>query len=167
MVHFGGHQTEESHELTEVLALITLRHFEQEDAESIRDHLYPDMTVSDIRDMIAVWNSLVFEGRYFEMFAVLVDGRITGYVSLCEQSPHVVSAGAEIYGDERCKGYAGRALTLLEAHAAKKGYRLILDQVRTDNAASIRLHEKLGFEREQSVYRNRQDHEVYLYLRLL
>ena len=147
--------------------MVTLRHFEREDVESIRKHLYPDMEIDQIRDMISAWNSGVYEGRYFEMFAVLSDGRLVGCVSLYEQSPHMVSAGAEIVAGERGKGYAPKALALLEEQAAEKGYHLIMDQVRTDNAASIRLHEKCGFESDKTVYRNRRNHEVYLYIKPL
>ena len=39
-------------------------------------------------------------------------------------------------------------------YAAKKGYKIILDQVRKDNLASIRLHKKLGFESDGYVYLN-------------
>ena len=147
--------------------MVILKHFEWEDAEAIRKEMYPNMSISDIRDMISGWNRCVHEDRFFEMFAVLADERIVGTVSLYEHSPHVVSAGAEIFGKERRKGYASGALALLEDHASEKGYRLILNQVRTDNAASIRLHEKLLFESDKSVYRNRRDHEVYLYLKII
>ncbi len=147
--------------------MITLRHFMREDAESIRNHLYSHMTESEIVNMIADWNSCVFQGRYFEMFAVITDGRIVGYVSLYERSQSVVSAGIEIYCNERNRGFAFEAMETLTAFACKKGYRLILDQVRKDNKAAVRLHEKLGFESDGYVYRNGKNNEVVLYIKLL
>ena len=147
--------------------MVTLRHFLPEDARSVRNNLYPDMTEAQIRDMIADWNTCLWKGRYFEMFAVVSDQRIVGCVSLYEHSRSMVSAGAEIYRTERRKGYASEAYCLLMAHAARKGYRLVLDQVSTDNPASIRLHEKLGFEKDDSIYINRRGHDVFLYLKLL
>ena len=83
--------------------MLTLRHFEQEDAETLRSLLYPDMTIPVIQDMIRQWNTCVHEDRYFEIFAVLFESRIVGTVSLYERSRNMVSAGAEIFRDERGK----------------------------------------------------------------
>ena len=51
--------------------------------------------------------------------------------------------------------------------ASKLLGRILLDQVRRDNAASIRLHEKLGFETDGYGYRNQKGREVVLYLKPL
>ena len=59
------------------------------------------------------------------------------------------------------------ALAALISLAKEKGYRIVLDQVRRDNRASIRLHEKLGFETDGYIYRNRKNNEVVLYLKIL
>lgn len=67
--------------------------------------------------------------------------------------------------EERRKGAASEAISLLMRYASKKHYRIILDQVRKDNTASIRLHEKLGFESDGYVYRNQRDQEIVLYLK--
>ncbi len=147
--------------------MITLRHFSMEDAGSVHDGLYPDMKESDIMKMLTEWNSCLYQGRYAEMFAVLSDGRIVGYVSLYERSRSVASAGVEIWPGERGKGFASEAMAALLTVAAEKGYRLILDQVLRSNQASIRLHEKLGFECDGYIYRNRNGHEVFLYTKLL
>ncbi|MBQ7146317.1 MAG: GNAT family N-acetyltransferase [Lachnospiraceae bacterium] len=147
--------------------MLTLRHFEQEDAETLRSFLYPDMTIPDIQDMIRQWNTFVHADRYFEIFAVLSEKRMVGTVSLYEHSRNMVSAGAEIFRDEQGKGYGAQAMILLEKVTKEKGYRLILNQVRTDNGASLRLHEKLGYERDSSIYCNQRGHEVYLYIKLI
>lgn len=147
--------------------MITLRHFTTDDAEIIHNNLYPDMSTADITEMITEWNSCVHDDRYFEMFAVIADDRIVGHVSLYEHSQSIASTGIEIYHAERKKGFATDALALLMDHASEKGYRIILDQVRADNHASIRLHEKLGFESDGYIYRNQRDHEVVLYAKPL
>ena len=147
--------------------MVTLRHFLPEDARSVRNNLYPDMTEAQIRDMIADWNTCLWKGRYFEMFAVVSAQRTVGCVSLYEHTRSIASAGVEIFRTERRKGFASEAYPLLLAHAAQKGYKVILDQVSTDNPASIRLHEKLGFEKDDSIYINRRGHDVFLYLKLL
>ena len=145
--------------------MVTIRYFTHEDAESIRQNLYLDMPLSGISEMIDEWNTRVYHGKPFEMFAIFSDGRFVGYVSLYEHSKTVASLGAEVITEERRKGAAFEALSQLMQYAAKQNYRIILDQVRRDNAASIRLHEKLGFESDGYVYRNQRDQEVVLYLK--
>ena len=49
----------------------------------------------------------------------------------------------------------------------KRGFEILLQQVRTDNGASIRLHEALGFEKDNYTYTNRNGNEVFLYLKTI
>ncbi len=147
--------------------MVTIRSFTREDAEALQYGLYPDMTRSEISDMIEEWNASVCRGRYFEMFAILFDERIVGCVSLYERSGFIASAGVEVMKEARGRGAASEALSWLTRYAAEKGYRILQDQVRKDNPASIRLHEKLGFQSDGSVYHNQRDHEVLLYLKPL
>lgn len=147
--------------------MVRIRHFTAEDAETIKKRQYPDMSIDEIERMITDWNSGVFEGRRFEMFAVTEDGRIAGCASLAERSQSVVSLGIEIFSEERGKGIASNAMPLLLERARETGYHAVLDQVRTDNTASLRLHEAFGFETDGYVYRNKRDREVVLYLKLL
>ena len=123
------------------------------------------MELYAITEMIDEWNSLVCCGKYFEMFAIVSDDKIAGYVSLYEHSKTVASIGAEVIAEERRKGAASEAISLLMRYASEKRFRIILDQVRRDNTASIRLHEKLGFESDGYIYRNQRGQETVLYLK--
>ncbi len=76
--------------------------------------------VCDVRDLITEWNSCIYQGRYFEMFAVESGSRIVGYVSLYEKSRSVASAGVEIFPEERGKGFASVAMIDLLKYAAEK-----------------------------------------------
>ena len=145
--------------------MVTIRKYNHEDAESLQQSQYPDMTLSEISEIIDQWNSCAYRGRFFELFAIVSDESIIGYVSLYEHSKNVASAGVEVIKEERRKGTASEALSLLMRYASTKGYRIILDQVRKDNIASIRLHEKLGFESDGYVYRNQRNQEIVLYLK--
>ena len=147
--------------------MVSLRHFTNDDCELLRSCRYPDMSYDEISGMISEWNPCLYGGRYFEMFAVVSGESPVGSVSIYEHSPSVCEIGPEIFPSERNKGYASEAMSLALMHAAEKGYRLVLQQVRTDNRASIKLHEKLGFERLDSVYRNRKGNEVFLYIRII
>ena len=101
------------------------------------------------------------------MFAVLSRDDIIGYASLLEHSHSTVSAGIEILRTEQNKGFGAQTLATLIDLAVSKGYRIMFDQVRADNLASIRLHEKLGFESDKYIYRNRKNKEIILYIKPL
>lgn len=147
--------------------MVTIRSFSREDAPFLQQNLYPDMSLSDISELIDAWNTRVYNGKYFEMFAVLSDETVVGSVSLYERSKHIASLGAEIIPEARGKGAASSAISLLMQYAAEKGYRVFLDQVRADNAASIRLHQKLGFESDAYVYKNQRGRDVVLYVKTI
>ena len=147
--------------------MVELRSFTREDAECLRENLYPDMTPDELAALIVEWNRGSYQGKLFEMLAVVADGRVTGFVSLLAHSRSVVSFGAEIFPAERRKGYAGAALRLMLARAADLGFRVAQTQVRTDNEASRRLNEKLGFESDGYVYKNAKGRDVVLYLKAL
>lgn len=147
--------------------MVTLRRFTQDDAEVLRANLYPDMTPDELAATIAEWNRGSWQGKLFELLAVVADGRVTGFVSLLAHSRSVASLGPEIFPEERRKGYAGEAMRLALARAAELGFRIAQTQVRTDNEASRRLHEKLGFESDGYVYRNAKGRDVVLYLKAL
>lgn len=144
-----------------------LQHFTSDDADVIKAQQYPDMSGDEILGMISEWNSCSFQGKYFEMFAVLNEETIVGSISLFQHSRSVASIGVEIYESYRRSGFAFEAMLLLMEHAKNLGYKIIQDQVRTDNAASIRLHEKLSFESDHYVYRNENNKPVYLFLKAL
>ena len=147
--------------------MVNLRHFSVEDAELIRRCRYPDISVSETENMISEWNTCLYRGRYFEMFAVISDGEPKGSISIFEHSRTSCEIGPDIFPDHRGNGYASEAMHLMLGYAASKGYRLVMQQIRTDNEASIKMHEKLGFERLDSVYRNRKGNEVCLYFKII
>ena len=51
-------------------------------------------------------------------------------------------------------------------YAKKSGYKIATAQIRKDNVASIRLHEKLGFILDCEML-NKRGNEVYIYIKLL
>ncbi len=114
--------------------------------------------------MIHDWSMLSYNGRYFEMFAIQEDATVVGSISIYERSQSIASLGIEIFAPYRRKGYAYDAMRLLMEHAKRKGFKIILQQVRNDNHASIRLHGKLGYETDGQVYENQKGHKVLIYL---
>lgn len=146
---------------------IYLRNFTADDAEEFRLKQNFGMTLDEIREMFAEWNKKEYSGKYFEMFAVIGDGEIVGTISLYEHSRSVVSCGPEIFEPYRRQGIGREAMILVMETAKAKGYRIVSQQIRADNTASLSLHSRLGFETDGYVYRNRKGNEVLIYLKLL
>ena len=147
--------------------MITLRHFTENDAELLQANQLYNKSKEEILSLINEWKTNSYNGKYFEMFAVVNDTTIVGSISLYEHSTSVASIGVEIFADQRRHGYAADAMRLLLTYAREKGYKIIQQQVRTDNRSSIRLHEKLGFETDGYVYVNKKGHDIILYLKAL
>ena len=115
-------------------------------------------------EMIAASKTGLYNGRPFKMYAITIDDRIVGSISLYGQSESVASIGIEILPEKRRKGYATESFGLVLEEARERGYKVIQNQVRADNDASIALHEKIGFETDGYVFKNRKDHAVLLYI---
>ena len=147
--------------------MVTLRRFSRDDVKILQKKQLPNITEDEIAALIAEWDGGSYQGKHFEMLAVVSDGAVAGSVSLLAHSHSVVSFGTEIFPEERRKGLAYGAMRLLLERAAEQGYRIVLQQVRADNEASRHLHEKLGFESDGYRYRNEKDREVVLYLKAL
>ena len=118
------------------------------------------MSEAEIKYMIQQWNTSRFDGRYFEMLAIISDSSIVGYTSLLDQGNCIASEGVEIYTPYRRQGFAYTALTQLFQRAKQLGYHTITAQIRQNNTASLALHEKLGFE-ITGQFTNKRGNPVY------
>jgi len=140
--------------------MIELRNFTNKDCEFIKNNFYPNMSTSDIDNMINNWNKFLYDNVYFEMFAVLSDNEIVGSVSLYEQGDSIIGAGIRTIESHRNNGYGFKAVELALEHAKQKGYTKAVAQISVNNLASIALHKKLDFS-IVSKYINRKGNEVY------
>lgn len=147
--------------------MVTLRNFSESDAKIVQKMRFKNMSLEDIIELFRKWNELEYESRYYEMFAVLYKQNIVGQISLYQHSQTVISCGPEIYDNYRKQGYAVEAMTVAMDIAKEKGYRIVMQQVRTDNVASIALHQRLGFETDGYVYQNKKGNEVVIYIKAL
>ena len=144
--------------------MIALRPFTEHDAAILREKQMPSASIGEVSGMIKSWESKTFQGKYFEMLALTADHAVVGSISLYGRTERIASVGMEVFPDERGKGYAAKGMRLIIEHAKRLGYRVIQNQVGADNAASIALHEKLGFETDGYVYQNARDRRVLIYL---
>ena len=138
-----------------------------EDVGLLQKFYRPDMPPKAIEKMIEDWNSRDYQGRYFEMFAVVREGQVVGTLSLYEHSKSVVSIGVELFPDCCGKGHGTAAMNKALDLCREKGYKIVCQQVRADNAASIKLHNKVGFETDNYVYTNRKGNDVILFFKPL
>ena len=125
------------------------------------------MPIKAIEKMIGDWNSLDYHGKYFEMFAIVRDEKVVGTLSLYEHSKSVVSIGIELFLGSCGKGYGTAAMSKALDICREKGYKIVYQQVRADNLASINLHRKIGFETDNYVYKNQKGQEVILFFKAL
>ena len=114
-----------------------LRNFEKEDAFTLQQCLYSDFSIEKIESMICDWNTKQFNGKYFDMFAIVSDEKIVGTISLYQHSTEVVSIGPEIFCEYRRKGFAKEAMKCASQTAKEKGFKIVSQQIRVDNTASI------------------------------
>ena len=147
--------------------MIYLRNFTDSDAAEFRQKQNTDLSPDEIRALFANWQEKSFAGRYFEMFAVMKDTEIVGTISLYHHSKSVISCGPEIFDSYRRQGLATQAMVLAMDIAKNKGYKLISQQIRINNTASIALHSKLGFETDGYVYKNKHGNDVQIFIKLL
>lgn len=148
-------------------SMIVLRNFMARDIPTLQKYRYQDWKDQKIREMMGQWNEKKHEGKYFEMFAITDGQTLVGSISLYEHTKSIVSLGPEIFVEYRRRGYASAALREALQIAKNRGYQIVRDRVRTNNTASIALHEKLGFETDGHEYENQKGDSVFLFIKLL
>lgn len=145
--------------------MVILRKFEASDSALVSSKL--NLFLEKAKSIIDTWNSGCHNGVYFEMFAIQSENTLVGMISLYEHSGSILSIGPEIFEEYQRHGFAKAAMTEAMRIAEEKKYRIIFQQIRTNNAASIRLHESLGFERDSNIFKNKKGNDVYIYLKVL
>ena len=147
--------------------MITLRNFTVDDALEFQQKQSKNMPLNEVKSLLTKWQEKEFDGKYFEMFAIINDKRIVGMISLYQLSENVIHCGPEIFECYRKQGIGGEAMKLAMKIAKNKGYKLMLQQIRVNNTASIALHKKLGFETDEYIYKNRHNNDVQIFIKLL
>ena len=147
--------------------MIELRNFRDSDAEMFREKHSKHRSIDEITDLFRKWNEKEYKEKYFEMFAIVKNEEMVGCISLYQHSENVISCGPEIFDAYQRQGVAKEAMSLTMDIAKSKGYKVVLQQIRADNVASIALHNSLGFETAGYIYRNKKGNEVLIYLKSL
>jgi len=147
--------------------MILLRNPKKEDASELQEYGFPDLSTEQVEALICDWGKKQFNGKYFEMYAIVSDEKIVGTISLYQHSSEVVSIGPEVFCEYRKKGFAKEAMICACQMAKEKGFKIVSQQIRTNNAASIALHCSLGFETSGHIFTNAKGNQVSIYLKSL
>lgn len=147
--------------------MIVLRNFRDSDVLIFQEKHSRHQSIEDIQKLFRKWNIKEYEGKYFEMFAIVKGEDIVGRISLYQHSENVISCGPEMFQGYCRQGFAKEAMLLAMDIAKSKGYKVVMQQIRTDNVASVALHNSLGFETDGYVYRNKKENEVLIYIKVL
>ena len=147
--------------------MVLLRNFKKEDALELQESGHWNLTTEQTEALIYDWNQKQFNGKYFEMYAIVFDDKIVGTLSLYQHTSEVVSIGPEVFCEYRRKGFAKEAMIRACQIAREKGFKIVSQQIRTNNTASIALHRSLGFEASEHVFTNAKGNQVSIYLKSL
>ena len=147
--------------------MILLRNFTDNDALAFQQNQKTNISLNEIKEMFAKWGEHIYHGKYFEMFAVVKDGEIVGSISLYQLSKSIVSCGPEVFEAYRKQGIGKEAMLLAMDKAKNLGYKVVFQQIERNNVASIMLHNKLGFETDEYIYRNKKEKEVLIFVKPL
>ena len=146
--------------------MLYLKPITYENIEDFDDTDYGVMSFEERQGLIDESMKKIHNGAYFEFLVVYQDNTVIGFMNLFAHSPHIISCGPEIKKCYQKKGYGFLAETMALEYAKKKGYTIAVGGVDDNNAASIALHEKLGFEMDRK-YLNKKGRTIRIYIKAL
>jgi RimJ/RimL family protein N-acetyltransferase len=128
------------------------------DSERARnlDFVWPPSSLASVQAWAEEASKRKMDGDSFHWLIETTDQTPVGTISTHDCNPHcgTLSYGVDIEKTQRGKGYAGEAIWLvLRYYFEELRYQKVTVQVHANNAASMRLHEKLGFHREGVIRR--------------
>ena len=123
------------------------------DSERARalDFVWPPQSEAAVREWAEKESRRKLEGDTFRWMMENEAGETVGSIDTHDCSPRdgTFSYALDVDPAQRGKGYAGEAILLvLKYYFEELRYQKVTVPVHADNAASIRLHEKLGFQLE-------------------
>ena len=144
----------------------TFYHWNQ-DSERARhlDFVWPPTSLASVRNWVEEQSRKKLEGDSFHWLIETFDCVAVGTIATheCNLRNGTFSYGIDIAKEHRGKGYAGEAIALvLRYYFEELRYQKVTVQVHADNTTSLRLHEKLGFQREGVLRRMHYSHGQYM-----
>ncbi len=156
---------------------IRLRAYEPGDAETLwqwnqdserarlLDFLWPPQSRARVQRQAEEGTQRGLDGDGYSWIIETLDGVPVGTLTThnCSLRNGTFSYGVDIVSEQRGKGYAGEAIIIvLRYYFQELRYQKVTISAHADNAASIRLHEKLGYQHEGTLRRMQYTHGQYL-----
>ncbi|MBR4100174.1 MAG: GNAT family N-acetyltransferase [Clostridia bacterium] len=142
-------------------------HLKPINIDNINDFIgtsYDKMTFEEKQNMILESINKSHNNQYFEFLVVYKNDIVIGFMNLFAHSKHIISCGPTIKDGFQGKGFGFEAETLALKYSREKGFTIAVSGVDENNVASIKLHEKLGFELDRK-YSNKQGRTIRLYIK--
>lgn len=146
--------------------MISLKPITHQNIDDFDGTEYETMTSEQRRTLIEESIGKTHNGAYFEFLVVYRAHTVIGFMNLYAHSAHIISCGPTIKEPYRKNGFGCLAETMALEYAKEKGYTIAVGGVEDTNAASIALHEKLGFELDRT-FSNKQGKTIRLYIKAL
>ena len=131
---------------------ISLKEIGFDDLDCFNDTEYSALTEEKRKELVEHSKNSQHQGKYFKFYLIIYQERIVGFLNVCDLSRSAFSIAPEIKKEFRRKGFCEIALTIAFNIQKLRGKKLAIASIREDNVASIKLHEKLGFELVKDYY---------------
>lgn len=146
--------------------MIYLKPITIDNINDFKNTSYDMMTLAQKEEMITESIHKIHNNMYFEFLVVYKNDVVIGFMNLFAHSKHIISCGPTIKDEYKRKGFGFEAERLALKYAKDKGFTIAVGGVDSTNTASIKLHEKLGFELERE-YLNKQGRTIRLYIKAI
>lgn len=91
---------------------VALRNFSENDINVLQKYQYNFASYEKVKSYIAEWNCKTFNGKYFEIFAVVNDTAVVGSISVYQYGSSIISCDPEVFELYRKNGFAYKAILL-------------------------------------------------------
>jgi RimJ/RimL family protein N-acetyltransferase len=137
------------------------------DSERARmlDFVWPPASLAGQRAWVEEQARRKLENDSYHWVIETLEGVPVGSISThnCQPRCGTFSYGIDICAEMRGRGYASEAILLVMRYYFEElRYQKVTVNIHADNPASIRLHEKLGFQREGLLRRMQFSHGKYI-----
>lgn len=146
--------------------MIYLKPITFDNINDFKNTSYDNMTHEQKEELITESVNKVHHNMYFEFLVVYNDDVAIGFMNLFAHSEHIISCGPTIKEEFKRKGFGFEAEQLALKYAKEKGFTIAVGGVDDNNIASIKLHEKLGFELDRK-YLNKRGRTIRLYIKAI
>ena len=110
---------------------------------------YNNLTIEQRKLLVEDSRNGRYRGEFFRFYLIKNEKQTVGVINMCGHGLEEISVAPEIIENFRNRGFATKSLTIAYAIAKELGFKRVIAGIRSENFASQKLHEKLGFSFEK------------------